>query len=514
MARPQTIHFEKKGAFINTDFAKVYLTQGMRGSGKSNLDEMIVEQLYLKGWTVLDLLGARNMENLYWAVNKNCREKYLERIRINPSLKGMMHCNCSRRYPISVVVPDYIKFDSHSIDMYNEKFWKKSELIEMMKQKGQRIDGILEYDRNHPPVKNSVKEWVKIKHLPPPTVSGSNKDLITDIFYDAVLEARRERRIIVMNPMLFPNEFHRYKTLELVIRSLEQLMYRNFKPTTPESVGKSRGLSFPVPEEGIPSMGIPKWTPIEKNWNKLCVLMREFGEVTANALKGENQSTLTKKALLQYIRQTRHYGISLVGDYQRPDDVFPSIREQADIFLIKRAPKKLLGDGWDWLFREIELRRKTIFKKHGMSQPIINYADKVFPRVEQLAKNYAYVVYPDNQFRLIKIPTPTFHHKQEDEHFENDTGIIWKESEHVNLQKAVGSSENKLAKDVETDETETKLFNVIERIIGNNKPNWDLVVTELTKLGNTGIIKVPATWQSKDAVRKWYKRKSTKQNKK
>jgi len=356
----KTTFIQKKGAWIDPSRPVVYLTQGARGSGKSLLNEMIAEQLYLRHWTVLDLLGARTLENLYWAVNKNHRTDYLNELKLDPTKKGSKHCNCNTRYPITILCPDYISFDQDSIDRYNEVYYTKEEFFTLRKDKKSDLYGSMEFDSK---MRKTQKELVKVRYLQPPTMTGSNKEIIVEEFYDAVLEARREHRIICVNPKLFPNEFHRYKTLEIIIRSLEALMYTHFKPPTEKSVGK--------PKE--------KWNSKDRNSNKLAVVMREFGEVTANILKGENQSTLTKKALLQYIRQTRHYGISLIGDYQRPDDVFPAIRQQSDIFIIKRAPQQLLGDGWEWLFKDINIQRKKIFDRWGNNPMAQMWADKKYP---------------------------------------------------------------------------------------------------------------------------------------
>src|SRR3989304_2735483 len=83
------IYRETTGAWINPNRPQVILTQGMRGAGKSLLDEMVAEQLYLQGWTILDLLAARNAENFFWAINKNCKELWKHKIAQDPSLRNI-----------------------------------------------------------------------------------------------------------------------------------------------------------------------------------------------------------------------------------------------------------------------------------------------------------------------------------------------------------------------------------------------------------------------------------------
>jgi len=495
MPQQTTTFIHKKGAWIDPKQPKVYLVQGMRGSGKSLLDEMVAEQLYLKHWTILDLLGARTLENFYWAVNKNHRTDYLKEIKIEPSKKGMIHCNCNTRYPITILCPDYISFDQDSLDRYNDLYYTREEFLVERRNPKSKIFGEMEFNSK---ARKTQKELVKVRYLQPPTMTGSNKDIIVEQFYEAVLEARKEHRIICVNPKLFPNEFHRYKTLEIIIRSLEALMYAHFKPPTEKSVGKTKD----------------RWTNRDKNHNKLAVVMREFGEVTANILKGENQSTLTKKALLQYIRQTRHYGITLIGDYQRPDDVFPAIRQQSDIFIIKRAPQQLLGDGWEWLFKDINIQRKKIFDRWGDNAMSRMWANKDFPRIEQLADNYCYIVYIDNSYKLSKIPSPNFHHKRQDEHFENDTGILWKELPHAKIGKSVAKSEGRVAMEYEQNDVDEKLYKIITDTIGDRaRPNWDEVLVKVTQLVSAGIITVPTSWNNKDNIRKWYSRRKARMEK-
>ena len=297
---------EKTGAWINPNRPQVILCQGARGAGKSVLDEMAAEVLYLQGWTILDLLAARNAENLFWAINKNHKEEWKKKVELDPSLRGMPHCQCETSYPITLLLPEYMEFDRKKLDEFNQVYLTKAEYVRMCIEK----KWIPEWNPNKRPRHDEFdKNWqpkMRLRLLPAPTTTGSNKQLIEEIFMKAVVEARRERRIVCMNPMFYPNEYHKYRTMEIIIRCLGRMMYTHFRPLTEKEVGKPRD----------------KWSRFQRNHHRVGVVMREFGEVTAAVLKGENQSTMAKKALLDYIRQTRHYNISLIGDYQRPDDVF------------------------------------------------------------------------------------------------------------------------------------------------------------------------------------------------
>ncbi len=494
---------EKTGAWINLNRPQVILTQGMRGAGKSVLDEMAAEQLYINGWTILDLLAARNAENLFWAINKNCKEKWKKRIEKDPSLKGYPHCNCTTNYNISVLIPEYMEFDRKKLDAFNQVELTKAQYVRLCFEKG----WVPEWDKNNPPRWDKIdKNWkprIKLIPLPPPTTTGSNKELIENIFMRAVVEARRERRIVCLNPMFYPNEYHKYKTIEIIIRCLGRMMYTHFRPLTEKEVGKPK----------FDEKGKPLWTKYQRNWHRVAVVMREFGEVTAAVLKGENQSTLAKKALLDYIRQTRHYNISLIGDYQRPDDVFSGIRDQADIFILKRSPRKLLGDAWKWMFDDIEKRREKIIAKYGWQRGV-QIADNKIPKIQELGNNYAYVVYINDTYKLWKIPMPMFHHKDREDHFEVVTNLTWVEKPHGKMTAKITKISEKNQEDALKDTWEVKMYDTIRgmiRPLAPKKPKkWGGVFEEVAMMVSNGVIDMPNSWSTPDAMRKWFSRKEKK----
>lgn len=491
---------ETTGAWINPNRPQVILTQGMRGSGKSVLDEMAAEQLYLQGWTVLDLLAARNAENFFWTVNKNCKEIWKHKIAQDPSLKNTPHCGCYRSYPITILVPEYMVFEPDTMDNFNHVYLTKAEYVRWCAEN----KFVPEWNPNKKPKwKDLDKNWqpkIRVRSLPAPTTSGSNKALIEEVFMNAVVEARREHRIVCMNPMFFPNEYHKFRVMEIIIRCLGRMMYTHFRPLTEEEVGKPRS----------------EWNKHQRNHHRVAVVMREFGEVTSAVLKGENQSTLAKKALLDYIRQTRHMNISLIGDYQRPDDVFSGIRDQADIFILKRSPRKLLGDNWKWIFDDIELRREKMMFKYGFERGA-EMADNIIPKIQELGNNYAYVVYVNDKYKLWKIPTPSFHHKDREDHFEVVTGLKWVEKSHGKVDlTAVQKSAEKNQEDAIKDSWESKMYEVIRGMIRPLPPKkarkWSQIYEDVSEMVTKGIMQVGSEgmWTTHDAMRKWWSRKEKK----
>lgn len=87
-----TTYREDTGAWISPNRQQIIMTQGQRGSGKSSLNEFVAEELYNDGWTVLDLWASDNLENAFWCVNLNCKEKYDKKKLESPKEKEEIHC--------------------------------------------------------------------------------------------------------------------------------------------------------------------------------------------------------------------------------------------------------------------------------------------------------------------------------------------------------------------------------------------------------------------------------------
>ena len=147
--------------WLDFEEPQILFFQGMRGSGKSAMVNRTVERLYNEGFLILHIWGARSLENLYYSINKNCKLHYdklkiisdafydktcqgnLEQRCASKGLVGdefakyhqmsiqynliessgddsyqltdlgkqlhkreLLHCNCSKAYPIIVAVPE------------------------------------------------------------------------------------------------------------------------------------------------------------------------------------------------------------------------------------------------------------------------------------------------------------------------------------------------------------------------------------------------------------------------
>jgi len=119
--------------WLDYEDPEIILVQGMRNSGKSVTTEYIAEKYYEKGFNIWHLWGARSFENLYWAINKNCKQNYRftieKKVREYNKINGTnkkesdfnfgLHCNCCKSYPITWMIPDYIDVNQESLDRFN-----------------------------------------------------------------------------------------------------------------------------------------------------------------------------------------------------------------------------------------------------------------------------------------------------------------------------------------------------------------------------------------------------------
>ena len=375
--RQRTIHKTNNNVILNPNKAQVILIQGARGSGKSVCDEKFGELLHDEGHTVLDILSAPNLENCYWAICKNCKQEWGKK---NKFERMELHCNCTKRHPILLVVPEYVDFDDYKLGLYNGKYYSKQDWANM---------GNIEWVTGDPDhiKKNRGTEWIKVRKLPVPKARDANKDYIISQFRDCLLTARSERRILVMNPAFYKITFHWHKTLELVIKNLGKIAIESFKPLTEKDLKKPKS----------------QFTKYEKNYHRMAVCMREFGSVAPSQLKVDQYETLAKKALLGFIRLCRHYNISLIGDYQRQADVFAGIKDQRDIFIFKRSNRDLIPQEWVWLQDDIDAKRRKIIERYGNNPRAWGLANLKHPKIEDLSNEYCYAVFANNHVKLMKI---------------------------------------------------------------------------------------------------------------
>ena len=495
---------------------------GSRGGGKTTAMEEDAEFYYNEGLSCWYLWGSRSNENVFIAVNRNCKVVWNkmfktiqhhidfaksdeERDQLMMRMEKMeerLHCSCSKAYPINWLVPNY--FDFKGVTEYNT-CWSGKEEFDVAYGNGwvTRPYDELSRDEKRLLIQRKLK---KPKHLIntdliricPFTIpnSAKNKEIFEKEFLKYALEARREHRWLVMNPLMFLKEEHKFQSMGYIMERVKFWVDQYFQPNTPESVAKSRGISEPVPRED--------WTKLEKSEDKICIVLGEIRTIAPpHKYSPEQKSNLSKRPIIDAIPELRHLRIWLLGDLQSPDDLNDSVRHMADHVVIKRTSEELLGDEWSYFYKKIEKQRveRLIAMSHGKfddfkkaPKELANKIDNDLPSISQIPKNKGYVVYPNGEYYLETFDMASFHHKKETETLQSVTGITWKVKEELiekessvpgSLEESGVKSEKRLKN---YDSNLVLMWCVKEFIITGS---WEIVLTNL----NTRISSIDKTQQ-------------------
>ena len=484
---------------------------GARGGGKTTAMEEDSEYYYNEGLSCWYLWSSRSNENVFIAVNRNDkimwnktfklieyhidsaktdedREKMVKRM---DKLEERLRCNCSKAYPINWLVPNY--YDFKGVTEYNT-CWADKEEFDIVYEDGWLTRSYQELSKDEKRLLIQ-KRLKKPKHLLktdliricPFTIpnGAKNKEIFEREFLKYALEARKEHRWLVMNPLMFLKEEHKFQTIGYVMERVKFWVDQYFQPNTPESVAKLRGLQDPVPRD--------QWTKIEKSWDKICMILGEIRTIAPpHKYSPEQKSNLSKRPIIDAIPELRHLRIWLLGDLQSPDDLNDSVRHMADHVVIKRSSEELLGDEWSYFYKTIEKQRKDrlLAMSHGKfedfkkaPQDLINKINSDLPSISQIPKNKGYIVYPNGEFYLETFSMASFHHKRETETLQSVTGITWKIKEELmekeattpgSLEESGVNSEKRLKN---YDGNLVLVWCVKEFIITGS---WDTVLSNLT----------------------------------
>jgi len=535
--------------WLTSEEPQVLLFQGMRGSGKGVSVDHTAEYLFKEGLTILHIWGARSNENLFWAVNLNCREKYekvLEKpkfiikqffenrignleercFRDNPhpftdlddykkelekSIEmgfiekendgkftitntgtdlhngNLLHCKCHKAYPILLIVPEYIEFEQDTLDRFNGVFWK-----DLDEYKEFRIDitteekKLLVEGRLRKP-ESMIKELIKVRYITPPT-TAKRREKFQGEFESIVLQAREERRIVVMNPSFFEIPLEKFETLAEMIKMLKYLMNTSghFMPLSERDVGKARKY----------------WTKKQKSWHKLAIIINEVRSVAPSSkLSGEKEAGKSKRAIYDFIPEARHMKAWFVADYQSPEDLFSGIRYQANNIVIKRASMNILGADWGWLFEKIKNDRLGLFRSQGghaekyehmhytlsRDTGMKKFLDDRRPLVDELPSNKGYVTFPNNEVKLVKFDLPSFHHKTSLEDFKQLTGIRWAVNLEKNQEEKLEEGESKTESKQIAKKFKEEIIEKIRYMKEEEKKSFKTIRDELIQMEKEGV---------------------------
>lgn len=419
---------------------RLHFFWGDRGAAKTTSMEQTAELYYNEGLNIWHLWGARSFENLFWAINMNCREKWKqedslpEEMKIN--LENRLHCNCHKAYPISWIVPNYTQIDKDSLDRFNGLNWKSIKEYRYAVSRGIIGPDISKEDRiklhagklKKPDFLLPDKETIKVGYIPIPEGKEGRHSFDRE-FIKIILQARIEHRVVVMNPQIFLGDTDKFKVIGRIIELIPNIADEHFIELTEEQVGKMRGLDNPIPRS--------RWTKWELGWDKICLVMSELRTVAPNnKYSPQRGSTDSKRPIVDIIPELRHVRVWFMGDLQNPDDLNSSVRPQSDNVVIKKATRELLGNEWTWFFHKIDEKREKVFHRYSfivkskederfVPPEYVAIVNKICPRIEELPKNKGYVVFRNGEYFLETFDFPSFHHKTEEEKFVAITGIKW-----------------------------------------------------------------------------------------
>jgi len=189
-----------------------------------------------------------------------------------------------------------------------------------------------------------------------------------------------------------------------------------------------------------------------------------------------------------------------------PEDLYAGVRHQANLVIIKRASRNILGQDWNWLFDKLERdqinwSRKLLKNKIDLKhiEQVRFYKNKYpklkrilnskIPLVDELPDNQGFVTWINNEYRKETILMPSFHHKQSTEDFILDTGITWT----VDLKKKpekkedLSKKEKKLAVQQQR-KFRDEIWKKVERMRETEQKDWTQIKQELVLQENEGVI--------------------------
>lgn len=361
---------------INFSRQQMVAVLGIKGEGKSYLTEALAEEEFDNGVLCLDLHGAGNGENAFWAL---------------PNEKG-------QRYPITIISSESLTFDQTRLDIFNGKRYSEKEWYEIYPyEKYHKL-----YDPVYPQEKPSVEqEWIKIVRLPPVTKKGNSEadKKAKEIIFHTLIDCKHKRRWFVMNQMFFSSEEQFFWTQELIIRSLAEFQNKHGRRIEPQDVGCETREQM---------------KPVERNWERMCLVTRELWELTPSRTKHDKsgESLSTKKAYLGLAKVCRQWNIDWIADWQQYTTVEEPVRTQFDVRCLKRYSEYLGGEELLPIFRKIKTERERIITEGNYKRNAFLTADSLFPEIQKLAQEYYYVWFTSEKLLCLPVPELKHMHKE------------------------------------------------------------------------------------------------------
>jgi molybdopterin-guanine dinucleotide biosynthesis protein len=320
-------------------FYPAYFVIGKKGAGKSALLERILEVYYQENYQVLDMNSAADLESLQWAV-------------ADPNKEGG-----GRAYPILVILPITTQM--------------------------------------------TITHPRKIKLADGREVDAVKTILDTTSLQEIILEAQKEKRIIVFSIHLYDSEVKGQQRFASYIKTFPKIV-RDKLPKT---------LKFAI---GI----------------------RELSDLSSNRMlsfagSGEKES---KRSLNYFSRVARHSRTVLALDMQDPDQVYSALVAQEDFILVKRMNKHHIPEKLHWLQEDIK-RQLDYAKQHYLFDRLSAVS------LDRVTNNSFYCVWPDGEYSLEHNSEPSFKHHASDDDALELAGVAIK---YLSKSELEGTDESKI----------------------------------------------------------------------
>lgn len=476
---------------LNTPRAFVFVGDKRSGKDVAMDNELMITTK--EGFTNLYIFDGGGHEKLYTAINKNCRtkwklvdsilevfekfespelsidfirkqvtipdkifdtllglmisqkllQKYQDVIKITllglDELDGnLLHCDCHKSYPVTVIKPPYVKYPKESLDRFNGYYFSNFAEYTEAYLKGyvtEALPIITDFTKIKKPkiLIEKITPMLKIVEAPVPRGSRENVNKFLEIFTKEMLISRDEGRLLVgCDPAMYPpdheGKLDKYTTFAVIVENLKPIADKHFIPL---QLNKPRN----------------EWSKKEKAYHKISLFVGEVRKPVPNqSMSPDAEASVSKRAFFGFMPESRHAKCFPKVNAQSLGDVLKGVNKQQDIIIVKRSSERNLGEELSWLVNAMEkaieeqLVKWKVWKivegkliKTAVS-PLVKrklITEKGLCKIAELPDNRAIVINGNNQWRMTTYNAPDWHHKSDRDEFGNDTQIQFSFDEKV-----------------------------------------------------------------------------------
>ena len=243
--RDDTLESQDEKRPVDMDRQQIGFCLAIRGEGKSRLLEGVANDLFKAGYTGLDLHAPPNFENAFYCVpnldpdgkiteikNKKIRNELMQKAYKDFIKNPLYYCKKGKPISVTILCSESLVWSQDALDKYNDKIYTSDEFYKDNKEYPEK-----QFDFVYPQMKPKHKwgkELIRFVKLPPVTkVEDSETNIkAVKILTDAILDARVQRRMVILNRNAFGTEKQYFWTMELIMRSLLRCLWGLYKKSS------------------------------------------------------------------------------------------------------------------------------------------------------------------------------------------------------------------------------------------------------------------------------------------